>query len=81
MAKQWQTIMHVMPAAQECVAAFCEYYGVDEKTVQDGAVSNYVRAHAQDFTGLIEGYREMAALNEEICAEFTACESEADRTC
>ncbi len=80
MASVWQPMMHVMPAGQECVATFCEYYDVDEEAVRSGVVSSYVRCHAHDFDGLVDGYRAMAALNAEICAEFTACESEAYRS-
>ena len=75
---QIQSVMHLMPATQDCVAAFCEYYDVDEHAVRDAAVSSYVRTHAQEFNGLIDGYQAMAALNEEICGEYAACESEAD---
>lgn len=75
---QAQQPMPIMPATQDCVAAFCEYYGVDEHAADDAALSSYVCTHAQELNGLIDGYQAMAALNEEICGEFAACESEAD---
>jgi CopG family transcriptional regulator/antitoxin EndoAI len=73
-----QTSLHNAFADQDSVTAFCEYYGVDAQALSDATACQYVQAHAQDFDGLIDGYRAMASLNEEICAEFTACEAEAD---
>ncbi|WP_155287660.1 hypothetical protein [Lacticaseibacillus zhaodongensis] len=58
-----------------CVAAFCEYYNVDEP------VAAAFCAHTENagFACLIKGYVEMARLNSQICAEYTACEAEAYR--
>lgn len=56
------------------VAAFCEYYDVGERSASEDALRN-----AAAFASLVRGYVEMARLNSQICAEYTACEAEADK--
>ncbi|MFD1430982.1 hypothetical protein [Lacticaseibacillus mingshuiensis] len=61
------------------IEAYCQAHDMAVDAFVDDLVRDFVASHADAImrARLINGYREMAELNEEICSEFNACESEA----
>ncbi|GEL13118.1 hypothetical protein FC15_GL000400 [Lapidilactobacillus concavus DSM 17758] len=63
---------------QEALSQYCEFYNVDPETVVDQALDNFLSEHNQVVVSLVRGYAEMAALNAEICQEYSGCEAKID---
>lgn len=60
------------------IAAYCEYYAIDENDLVNDALAEFFEAHRQNLDALAQGYVEMGQLNSEIAHEFSSCEAEAD---
>jgi len=77
MAKQEAFSVMLDSALQSEIDAYCEMHAVDRAKLVQEAMAEFMRAHDPELSQLVSGYTEMAAINAEICREFTACESEA----
>lgn len=60
------------------MAAYCEYYAINENDLVNDALAEFFEAHRQNLDALVKGYVEMGQLNSEIAHEFSSCEAEAD---
>ncbi|KRK40935.1 hypothetical protein [Loigolactobacillus bifermentans] len=60
------------------IAAYCEYYAINENDLVNDALAEFFEAHRQNLDALVKGYVEMGQLNSEIAHEFSSCEAEAD---
>ncbi|MCI1987396.1 MAG: hypothetical protein LKJ69_11865 [Lactobacillus sp.] len=56
---------------------YCKTCITDPSDLIDDVLTDYLAHKEVEVASLVNGYREMAALNTEICHEFIACESEA----
>ncbi|WP_461214631.1 antitoxin [Lacticaseibacillus sp. GG6-2] len=57
--------------------SYCKTCVMDPSDVIDKVLADFLANREPEVQSLVNGYREMATLNTEICHEFTACESEA----
>ncbi len=57
--------------------SYCKTCVMDPSDVIDTVLADFLADREPEVQRLVNGYREMATLNTEICHEFIACESEA----
>jgi len=77
MAKQEAFSVVLDGALQSEIDAYCEMHTIDRARLVQMAMAEYMHAHDPELSQLVSGYTEMAAINAQICQEFTACENEA----
>ena len=57
--------------------SYCKTCVTDPSELIDSILTDFLSREEQVEADLSTGYQEMAALNQQICHEFTACENEA----